>query len=316
MQSYSQTQVPPLTRLRTEHLPTFPSVYSSELRATTRPVEPTTKTRLLYEEIDEEKNGRKESTESTDRWYAQLKRGVSWVGNQIACSPDIRELSFRTFNGGFFIPYSIPLLTLLQIVLFYSVSDQSQRFGLMLRIRPGEEYGLLTYIFAHANQVHLWGNMIIQICFGVLTEWYEGSLRTQLVYWVGGIAAGLAEAALFKPTVAQPFVTLVGASGAIYALLLVGLSAVLMNYRETMGAMWLVLLYVVAIAFELYVSAVWGSANVAYAAHGVGALYGFLVGLIVVRNLRVTRCERAVAFFALVLTIGLGGVLLYFAFHV
>ena len=221
------------------------------------------------------------------------------------------SVEISSLNQRYFLPWSILLLSLVQIILFYAEPNNGYGLAVRLPLVPGEEYKLITCILAHADIFHLWGNLIIQIVVGVLIELTEGTLRTQLIYWLSGLAASLSEAALFEPTAERPTTKLLGASGAIYALLLIGLSSTIMNFKETRGAWFIIIAYMSAIAFETYVSIQSSATNIAFAAHAIGALYGFVLGLIFVRNMHITKCERTITLISTVFILGCSALLIY-----
>lgn len=225
----------------------------------------------------------------------------------IECAP-----RFTFMSWSYFAPWSIVLLTLTQIIIFYVIEDQSKTLSVRLKLKPGDEYRLITCILAHSDASHLWGNMLIQLVVGGWLELEEGTRRVQLIYWASGVAASLSEAALFQPTTTQSYINLLGASGAIYGLLLVGLAIVIMNFRETSFAACIVLFYLLAIALEVYLSIQSSASNIAYTAHAVGAIFGFLLGILFVRNLKITRLERLITLWTTILVIVSSALLIYF----
>jgi membrane associated rhomboid family serine protease len=74
---------------------------------------------------------------------------------------------------------------------------------------------LVTYMFLHANFMHLLGNMIFLAIFGDDVEEAMGPLRFFVFYFLCGILAGLA----FVVSTPESNVPLVGASGAIAGIL-------------------------------------------------------------------------------------------------
>lgn len=70
---------------------------------------------------------------------------------------------------------------------------------------------LVTYMFLHADILHLAGNMLVLWVFGDSIEDAMGHLRYALFFVLAGVAGGLAEGTLG----ASPHVPVVGASGAI-----------------------------------------------------------------------------------------------------
>lgn len=75
-----------------------------------------------------------------------------------------------------------------------------------------------TYMFVHANLSHLFFNMLALLFFGIPTEKALGSKEFVLMYGVCGILCGLVSAVFYLFVGWGGF--LVGASGAIYAMLL------------------------------------------------------------------------------------------------
>lgn len=75
-----------------------------------------------------------------------------------------------------------------------------------------------TYMFVHANTSHLFFNMVGLLIFGISTEKAMGSREFVLMYVVCGVLCGLASVAAYV-VVGAYGVFLVGASGAIYAML-------------------------------------------------------------------------------------------------
>lgn len=160
--------------------------------------------------------------------------------------------------------------------------------------------GLLTHMFVHAGWLHLFGNMIYLWVFGDNVEDRLGHARFLLLYVLGGLAAALAQTV----TSFEATVPLVGASGAVAAVL----GAYLVTYPHHRVATLLtfpasLLAFVVRSRFNLILVAVvelpawlvlggwvWlqlqgyatPGGGVAYAAH----LGGFVAGILLVRRLR------------------------------
>lgn len=76
-----------------------------------------------------------------------------------------------------------------------------------------------TYLFVHADLSHLFVNMIGLFFFGTQVERSMGSKEFLVFYFTTGILAGLASFAIYAATGAW-YTLLVGASGAIFAVLL------------------------------------------------------------------------------------------------
>jgi membrane associated rhomboid family serine protease len=86
-------------------------------------------------------------------------------------------------------------------------------------VQDGAWWQLVTYMFVHSGWTHIFFNMLGLLMFGVQLEQRMGSTEFLLYYFVSGIGAGAASLALYLAA-GQLGVVLVGASGAIFALLL------------------------------------------------------------------------------------------------
>ena len=134
----------------------------------------------------------------------------------IADDPQVRSRRF---------PYINVLLILINIVVFaYELSlgtDQANQFVYRWGFTPAEFWSghhpitLITAIFLHGGLLHIAGNMLFLWIFGDNVEDQLGHLTYLVFYLVGGIFASLTFAAVF----AGSHDPLVGASGAIAAVL-------------------------------------------------------------------------------------------------
>jgi len=158
-------------------------------------------------------------------------------------------------------------------------------------------YQFITYMFAHANFTHLFFNMFALWMFGNTLENYWGSQRFLLFYLVCGIGAGICQEVVqyiqYVTTLANyntvniqdqivsmdvylNMITTVGASGAVYGLLLAfGMmfpdSRIYLYFILPIKAKWFVIAYVVIELFLAFLA----SSNVAHFAHIGGMLFGF-----------------------------------------
>ncbi len=143
-------------------------------------------------------------------------------------------------------------------------------------------YQLFTYMFMHANTTHLAFNMFTLWMFGRTMERTWGPRRFLAFYIICGLGAGLTQ----EVAQAGSFFlylnawTTVGASGAIYGLLLAfGVTysneyIMLLIPPIPMKAKYMILLF---IAFELFSGFYSGGDGVAHFAHLGGMLIGFLL---------------------------------------
>ncbi len=160
-------------------------------------------------------------------------------------------------------------------------------------------FQFVTYMFMHANFGHLFFNMFALWMFGNTLENIWGSQRFLLFYMVCGLGAGLCQELVqyiqYTTTLADyatvntggriitmseylNAMTTVGASGAIYGLLLAfGMmfpdSRIYLYFLLPIKAKWFVIGYAV---LELF-SGLTGGDNVAHFAHLGGMLFGLLL---------------------------------------
>jgi membrane associated rhomboid family serine protease len=136
-------------------------------------------------------------------------------------------------------------------------------------------YQLFSYMWAHGDFSHIFFNMMMLTFAAPALEMVWGQQRILLFYLATGIGAALIYGAIeyfLHPFDGRP---MIGASGAIYGLL-VGM-ALTMPDRE-LNMMFLPSIkakYLVLILFAT--SFFFGSSNTAHAAHFGGALVGFLM---------------------------------------
>jgi len=143
----------------------------------------------------------------------------------------------------------------------------------------GYLYQVVTYAFLHAGFFHIFFNMLTLWFIGALLESDRGTRWFVQLYFVGTVGAALTTIALAYAGFLHmsPNTPTVGASGAIYALL-VGV-AVLMGEME---------FWMFPLPFQIkakYMAAVWiliallgslsGGAGIAYVAHLGGVFFGY-----------------------------------------
>lgn len=163
-----------------------------------------------------------------------------------------------------------------------------------------QPFQLVTYMFMHGNFAHLFFNMFALWMFGNTLENIWGANRFLLFYFVCGIGAGLVQELVqyiqyvttlegyenvriaAKHVISMDdylnMLTTVGASGAVYGILLAfGMmfpnSTLYIYFAIPIKAKWFVLLYGI---IELY-SGLNGADNVAHFAHLGGMLFGLIL---------------------------------------
>src|SRR5574344_268829 len=134
----------------------------------------------------------------------------------------------------------------------------------------------VTYMFVHGGFSHILFNMIGLFCFGIMVEKAIGSKEFLLLYFFCGIFDGLISLLLYYLT--GQGVLLVGASGAIYSILLV--YAVL--FPRSIISIWGIipvpapLLVIIFAAIELGSQFTGMRMNVAHLTHLTGFALGWL----------------------------------------
>lgn len=136
---------------------------------------------------------------------------------------------------------------------------------------------LITYLFLHANFLHLFFNMLALWMFGMELENNWGSARFLIYYFVCGIAAGVSNLFL-GPLFGQGGPT-VGASGSVYGILLAyGMifpnRQIYLYFLLPVRAKYFVMAF---IAIELFAGITGTQDGVAHFAHLGGAGAGFIL---------------------------------------
>ncbi len=132
----------------------------------------------------------------------------------------------------------------------------------------------VTYMFLHGGVFHIFFNMLTLFMFGNDLERYWGTRRFLNYYFITGIGAGLCSW-LVAPS---SRVAIIGASGAIYGLLLAyGMlypnRIVYLNFLLPIKIKWLVIIFG---AMAFFSSLTGGEPGVAHIAHLGGMLVGYV----------------------------------------
>ncbi|XP_074599780.1 rhomboid-4 [Brevipalpus obovatus] len=161
-----------------------------------------------------------------------------------------------------------------------------------------EAWRYFTYALIHAGFFHLFFNLIVQLMLGIPLEMVHKWWRVGLVY-LGGVLMGSLGSSLSDP---RSF--LAGASGGVYALIAAHLANVVLNYNEMefgiVRAIGLVCFGTLDVGVAVY-SRYYGKRGdrTSYSAHLMGAIAGFLIGILVLRNLKVRKWEKILGWAAL-----------------
>lgn len=180
------------------------------------------------------------------------------------------------------ISFVIIIINIIVFIASYVLySKEILRLNIYLGINPTlfSDYKFywtpITYMFAHANVSHLFFNMFAMFMFGHSIEERMGSAGFTAYYFITGALAGIFSLIFY--TVFKVNVLLIGASGAMYAVLFA--YAVFYPNRKLyffgvipINPPTLILLYT---AFDLY-SELFRATNIAHITHLSGFLFAFL----------------------------------------
>ena len=132
----------------------------------------------------------------------------------------------------------------------------------------GAYYQLFTSLFVHASIIHLAGNMLFLLIFGLRGEEMFSLPEYLGVYLLGGLAGNLLSLSL------GPYLISVGASGAIFALF----GAVAVYARRSIGQS-----IIGAVIFGFFLLIISSGADVNYLAHIGGLVSGLAMGYVLAR---------------------------------
>ena len=91
-------------------------------------------------------------------------------------------------------------------------------YGFIPALFPERPWTLITHIFIHGGWLHILGNMLYLWVFGDNVEDRQGHLKYLIFFFLCGAAAALLQAAVAF-WVGNPYIPLIGASGAISGVL-------------------------------------------------------------------------------------------------
>jgi membrane associated rhomboid family serine protease len=91
-------------------------------------------------------------------------------------------------------------------------------YGFVPALMFDRPWTLITHMFLHGGWMHILGNMLYLWVFGDNVEDWQGHIKYFIFFIIGGIGAALLQA-LISFTVGNPYIPLIGASGAISAVL-------------------------------------------------------------------------------------------------
>jgi membrane associated rhomboid family serine protease len=133
-----------------------------------------------------------------------------------------KHFQYRYSNAVIYLIIANALVFLAQL-LFDGRYDRSLTYALSLNVRDvlvrGQVWAFVTYLFTHDGIRHILFNMLGLFFFGTAVERRIGSRESVLFYFTTGILAGVVSFLAYLMTGAT-YIQLMGASGAVYAILL------------------------------------------------------------------------------------------------
>lgn len=167
-------------------------------------------------------------------------------------------------------------------ILSGSLTTSNEVLGALGQINAnvwnGEVWRLFTAIFVHADILHIFGNMVFLLIFGLRAEDMFDIKEYLIIYFLSGLSGGLLTLALWPPNTLS-----VGASGAIFGVLGATIIYARHSIRQSIiGA----LMY----AFFFFIINL--GPNVNYLAHLGGLATGLLIGYALAASRRYKRVSH------------------------
>lgn len=148
---------------------------------------------------------------------------------------------------------------------------------------------VITYQFLHLGFRHIFGNMIIFLLFGQLTQQFFGKVATFSLYFVSGAVAGLVTLLSGQFISHSPDAILLGASGAVYGIA-VATAVYRPNFEVNMFLIGRVKIKWIAIVLVVLGIVIDFNSNVfGNVAHLAGAGFGWLYAYQKLRHLDLLR---------------------------
>ena len=150
-------------------------------------------------------------------------------------------------------------------------------------ILSGEWWRMLSYLFVHANWLHLLMNLLGLWVLGPFVERAFGWLRFSLIYLFSGFTGSVVYLCLFWYQLGDPSAeppALVGASGCIMGLLGATAAVMLRAWVKQRAPMAKQILFRILVVVALQVTFDYNTPQVAGLAHALGLLGGFIAGLL------------------------------------
>ncbi|MGD1847381.1 MAG: rhomboid family intramembrane serine protease [Salibacteraceae bacterium] len=170
-----------------------------------------------------------------------------------------------TFNAPFALSFGL-LASLVLLIDVLTNGAMVQNMGLLPSWSWAGSYRMLTYIFCHANFMHLLGNLLFLLLLGPILEEKYGTWSLALMTAITAIVTGVINALLFDQG-------LIGASGIVFMFIL--LSSIV-NVRKREIPLSFVFIAVIYLGGEIANS--FEEDNISQFAHILGGLMGGVFG--------------------------------------
>jgi len=179
------------------------------------------------------------------------------------------------------------------------LTETSEDFGVRWAfiaedILSGEWWRMFSYMFVHANWLHLVMNLLGLWALGPFVERAFGRVRFSLIYLFSGFTGSVVYLCLAWYQVGEPR-ALVGASGCIMGLLGATGAVMLRAWLKQRAPMAKQILLRLVVVVLLQVTFDYNTPQVAGLAHALGLLGGFIAGLILQERVSARRSVQALA---------------------
>jgi rhomboid protease GluP len=154
---------------------------------------------------------------------------------------------------------------------FYVIAEYGQVNGFILYGGPAFYYQLVTSLFVHVNIVHLAGNMLFLLIFGLRAEEMFSLPEYLAVYFLSGLAGNLLSLLPFM----NPWIPSAGASGAIFGMF----GACAVYARRSIGQS-----AIGAVIFGIFLLMMSTGEDVNIFSHIGGLAAGLIIGYILARR--------------------------------
>ncbi|KAJ8917332.1 hypothetical protein NQ315_002354, partial [Exocentrus adspersus] len=202
------------------------------------------------------------------------------------------EITFNQYTVGMLV------LSIVQIVCYYVDMELDYAIRDYTEFNSRKKYQVwryVTFVLDHGSALHLYGNVAVQLILGLPLEMVH-SWRVLVIYLAGAVGGCLVQA------VACDDCALIGGSPGVFSFYSAHLAIVIMNWREMSHPIVHLIIFLILIIFGairdyfmyMYESDQGISSNISYLSHIGGIVPGFLLGIIVLRNIRKTKMEKIV----------------------